>query len=81
MTLLLTRLSGAVLLFATLVVGQGGGGKAICDKEAIAMCYTGLADRTGKAALAESAESKDYYMASLCNRQATRCLFFLFGMV
>uniref|UniRef100_A0A6G5A3A3 Putative secreted protein n=1 Tax=Rhipicephalus microplus TaxID=6941 RepID=A0A6G5A3A3_RHIMP len=35
-TLLLTRLLGATLLLATLVLGQGTGGKAICDKQAIA---------------------------------------------
>nr|XP_037270999.1 uncharacterized protein LOC119163158 isoform X1 [Rhipicephalus microplus] len=66
-TLLLTRLAGAALLLATLVLGQGTGGKAICDKQAIAGCYWGLADQYGKMALTDSAENKDSYMSSLCH--------------
>lgn len=63
----LSKLAGALLLFAPLVVGQGAGGKQICDKQGITMCYWSVADEHGTIPLTNSAQGKDTYLASLCN--------------
>lgn len=47
---------------AALVVGQGGAGKAICDKQGIAACHWGIADEYGKNPILE----KDSYLENLC---------------
>ncbi|XP_037498550.1 uncharacterized protein LOC119372162 [Rhipicephalus sanguineus] len=66
-TLLLTRLAGAALLSATLVLGQGGGPKAICDRQRIAVCYWGIADAFRREILAPAFFDRDNYLAELCD--------------
>lgn len=52
---------------ATVVVGQGGAGQAICDKQGIAACHWGIADGYGKDQLVGYIADKDSYLANLCN--------------
>ncbi|XP_050032217.1 uncharacterized protein [Dermacentor andersoni] len=63
----LSMLAGALVLFAPLVVAQGGGGQQLCDKQGISACYWRVADDYGMAPLVRSAERKDSYLESLCN--------------
>ncbi|XP_070376994.1 uncharacterized protein [Dermacentor albipictus] len=71
-TKLLSMLAGALVLFAPLVVGQGGGGQLLCDKKAIALCYWSVADEHGTDEIASSAHAKDTFMKHLCNSNPQR---------
>ncbi|XP_070397160.1 uncharacterized protein [Dermacentor albipictus] len=64
-TKLLSMLAGALVLFAPLVVAQGGGGQQSCDKQGITACHWGIAAEYRT--LLTSADQKDSYLASLCN--------------
>lgn len=62
----MTKCAGAALLFAALVAGQGGGKETFCDKQGVAACYWGFADRFGKIPLLGRNENKTSYLTNLC---------------
>ncbi|XP_037498549.2 uncharacterized protein LOC119372161 [Rhipicephalus sanguineus] len=62
----MTKCAGAALLFAALVAGQGGGNETFCDKQDVAACYWGFADRFGKIPLLGRNENKTSYLTNLC---------------
>ncbi|XP_037582660.1 uncharacterized protein LOC119466256 isoform X3 [Dermacentor silvarum] len=66
-TQLWSNLAGALLLLATLVVGQGGGGQQLCDKQGITACYWSVADEYGTFALVSNTQEKVNYLTNLCN--------------
>ncbi|XP_075560445.1 uncharacterized protein LOC142592730 [Dermacentor variabilis] len=66
-TKLSSMLTGALVLFAPLVVAQGDGGQQLCDKQGISACYWRAADDYGMAPLIRSADQKDSYLEKLCD--------------
>ncbi|KAL1469931.1 hypothetical protein MTO96_024758 [Rhipicephalus appendiculatus] len=62
----LTRHTGAALLFAAFVAAQGGGNETFCDKQDVAVCYWGFADRFGKIPLLGRNENQTSYLTNLC---------------
>ncbi|XP_075730045.1 uncharacterized protein LOC119163157 isoform X3 [Rhipicephalus microplus] len=65
-TVSIARHSSVLLLFAALVSGKGGGNETYCDKQDVAVCYWGFADRFGKIPLLGRKDNKTSYLTNLC---------------
>ncbi|XP_075730159.1 uncharacterized protein LOC142761666 isoform X2 [Rhipicephalus microplus] len=71
-TVSIARHSSVLLLFAALVSGKGGGNETYCDKQDVAVCYWGFADRFGKIPLLGRKDNKTSYLTNLCLSESSK---------